>query len=274
MKSMIYHEWALGTSAFVILFALCFLGWYFGSTPIFRRLDHETLSHTIDMRITQVYFEQYDEHGELLNRVITPELTHIPSENTFFLTTPDIHFRHDDSSALWHLQAKEAQTQHGTDKITFKKEVVLEQPQTKTSPGTTLHTSILTYDMKQHKLSTQEGVIFNQGKTHLESNSVNAILDEKHHPQYAIARAAPLKRVHFSTQPSPQDPLMHAYSNTMEYLPLQHLIVLTGEAKLSQGKRLFSAPLIRYNTLKHQVISLPEKESRTHIIFYPDKKHA
>ena len=259
------RDLTLGLSALVLLLGLCVLGWYFGSTPLHRRLDAQSLLHTIDMKMTKVHLEQYDEKGVLAKRLVSNEITHIPQDNTFFLTAPNLDFQSNDSPDLWHLTAKQAKTHHGTESILFKQDVILNQP------GTTLKTQTLHYQPKQNQATTEEGVTFDQGLTHFIADKTRTVVDKNNHPTYAIATTPAPKRVHFWT--TRDDKLFHAYANQIEYFPEQQLITLTGNAEVQQDKHHFTAPIIRYNLAKHQVITESNQDTRTRILFYPDKKN-
>lgn len=263
----------VGLGLLMLLAGLSFLGWHLGSTPIHPRLDTQALLHSIDMKMTGVELHQYNEQGNLEKHLLARQVTHMPHEDTYFITAPNLSVQRDKSDAPWNLQATEAQTYHGTEHITFKKNVVLHQPQTQTTEASTLKTETLVYRSKTQEITTENGVNFEQGNRRLEANSIKTILDSKQRPKYAIANATPLNRVHFSAPGTTSGaPMIHAYANTLEYLPEQHLLLLKGHADLAQGKRTFSAPVIQYDLLKHHVISRPVNHGKTHIVFYPDKK--
>ena len=64
---------------------------------------------------------------------------------------------------------------------------------------------------------------------------------------------------------------MHAYADTIKMYPLKNLIYLIGNAKVTQGKDVYQAPQIEYNTLLKHVVSKASKQGRTTIILHPKK---
>lgn len=268
------HDLLLGGITLVLLLGLCIFGWYFGSTPTQTRLDAQALKRTADMKITDAQLEQYDEKGQLFKQLISTQIVHIPQDNTFLLTNPDVQV-HDETSSptLWHLTAREAQTWHGMESILFQKDVMIQQPEMPSQNAVNLKTERLTYLTKQHQATTQSGLVFDQGLTHIVADETHTRLDKDNQPTYAIAKATPPKRVHFWTQSTPAASPFHAYATQIEYFPKKHIVVLNGDAEIHQDKHRFTAPLIRYDVLRHHVLTSPKPGNKTRILFYPDKKH-
>lgn len=114
-------------------------------------------------------------------------------------------------------------------------------------------------------------VEFTQGSTHLRAFKALTYSDEKNQLTLAIAKGSPDKQAHYWTQTAPNKPAFHAYADSIRYYPLKHLIELIGNARVEQGPNSLSGAKIQYDTLKQQVVSQSNGQTRTTLIFYPEK---
>lgn len=143
-----------------------------------------------------------------------------------------------------------------------------------TDKGQMIHVDADTADLNQleHKGVYIGHVQFNQGTTNLRAEKAMTQGDDKNQLLLAIAEGSVTEQAHFWTQTALDKPPLHAWANTIRYHAKTHIIDLVGKAKIIQGENSFSAPHIRYNTEKQQIISKSDGANRSTIIFYPEKK--
>lgn len=136
------------------------------------------------------------------------------------------------------------------------------------------HISADTADLNQqtHRGEYEGDVQFDQGTSHLRSNKVITLGNEKNELIFATAFGSKAELAHFWEQTALDKPPLHAYAEEIRYYPLKHLIELIGHARVVQGEDSFAAPSIRYDTLKQQVITQAKNNERTEIIIHPGKR--
>ena len=127
-------------------------------------------------------------------------------------------------------------------------------------------------NQQTHSSHYHGDVRFSQGTTQLQAAKVNTLGDEKNKITFAVAFGNQTAQAHYAEQIAENKPLLHAYADEIRYYPLTHIIELIGHAKVMQGDDSFSAPMIRYDTIKQHVISTNKGLERTVIILHPDKK--
>lgn len=116
-------------------------------------------------------------------------------------------------------------------------------------------------------------VKLDQGTTHLRAIKAITEGDEKNKLKLAVAQGDEKNQAHYWVQTAIDKPLVHAYADIIRYYPNDHLIELIGNARVIQGEDSFSAPKIRYDTLKHHVSTQAEGKMRTTIIIHPGNHH-
>ena len=139
-----------------------------------------------------------------------------------------------------------------------------------------LHVQAGAADINQHTLRGTyiNDVQLTQGSTHLHASEASTTTDSEHQLILAIIKGSDKKQAHYWTKPDVNKPIVHAYADVIKYYPKQHLIELTGHARVIQGKNSFSAPTIRYDTINQHVMSNGVAgHERTRLIFYPEGKH-
>lgn len=129
------------------------------------------------------------------------------------------------------------------------------------------------FDAKNHQGIYHGHVTFIQGSSHLEADDALTTFDEHNQIAYAKASASNGRSAHFWTSINPKDPDFHASAKQIEFFPKKHLIVLTGEAQITQGKNKMSSPVIEYNIITHHMVTRMMGNARTRLYIYPDKKH-
>ena len=134
----------------------------------------------------------------------------------------------------------------------------------------------LTADTADINQETRQGIFvhhveLDQGSTHLRAEHATAEVNLKNQLIKAIAKGDLKEQAHFWTLTDANKPPLHAYANTISYFPDQHLIVLTGKARVEQGTDSFVAPSITYDTLHQPVISKADNTGQTIIMIHPEK---
>jgi len=130
-------------------------------------------------------------------------------------------------------------------------------------------------NQETHQGKYQHHVEFDQGTTHLRAALAMTEINQKNQLIKAIAKGNKEAQAHFWTLIDEKKPPLHAYANKILYFPEKHLIQLIGNAKVEQGKDVFSAPTIHYDTLHKHVISESQgqNQGQTLIIFHPETHH-
>lgn len=116
-------------------------------------------------------------------------------------------------------------------------------------------------------------VTLDQGSTHVRAAYASTTGNMQNQLILAVARGNASKQAHVWTQPTPDKPVLHAYADTIRYLPLRHRIELIGHARLTQGTHVFAAPHIEYDTVLQHVTTQKNDHERTTIII-PTPSHA
>ncbi|KTC65727.1 Uncharacterized protein YrbK clustered with lipopolysaccharide transporters (plasmid) [Legionella adelaidensis] len=173
---------------FIALIALACSGWYFASSPIQITLDNQTLANTIDSTATHLTVKQFNAEGKLASLLQTPQMDHIPNENTHLLAAPFIKINQINKPA-WEVQSKQAISKEGGQLITFEKDVIIHQKSAEQTAESTLKTELLFYQPKTKLAWTHAKVFFEQMGNIVESKGMKAYLEEKHIQLLSEARA-------------------------------------------------------------------------------------
>lgn len=163
---------------FCLLIVLAGSGWYFASSSSVKKLDDKTLSQSADTVITNLTVRRFDEQGKLINYLKTPQLQHIPAENTNLLKTPDIMVVQPGQPA-WQIRSDHARAIHGGETIIFIKNVVIHQNKGEHSQESTMKTEELTYFPKEKLATTELAVSFEQPGSIVHSQGMKAYLADK-----------------------------------------------------------------------------------------------
>jgi len=112
-------------------------------------------------------------------------------------------------------------------------------------------------------------VAIDQGSTHLRADHAETKTNCKNQLIFAIAKGNKTERAHVWTLSEKNKPPVHAYADVIRYYPIEHRVELTGHAEVTQGNNAFKAPYIWYDTLTQHVVTKPDGNERTIIIFTP-----
>lgn len=115
-------------------------------------------------------------------------------------------------------------------------------------------------------------VEFTQGSSSIRANEAMTYIDDKNRLSMAVAKGAPGKPAHFSTKTDVKKPPFHAYADVIKYYPKRHLVVLIGQAQVSQGDNSMTAEKITYDTINHHVKTFGKPGKRIRIVLHPEEK--
>lgn len=114
----------------------------------------------------------------------------------------------------------------------------------------------------------QGQVQVDQGTSHLTADKAYTFMDQQNDLTKARALGTNKQLAHFWTLLEQGKDILHAHANEIIYLPKQNKIILIGHAKVQQGKDIFTAPKIEYDTLHQHVISSADQSNRTRIVIH------
>lgn len=129
-----------------------------------------------------------------------------------------------------------------------------------------------TLDQQDHYGEYIGHVEFQQGSTRLKAAKAITKGDEHNKLIEAIALGDKKEQAHYWMQPDINQPILHAYADTIRYYPSKHIVELVGNARIIQGENSFSSDKIIYDLLKKHLVSKGSKQKKTTIIFHPSKK--
>ena len=162
--------WLIASLAAFAYFCISFL-----KTEMTYTLTPQALATSIDTVINELTVYQFDDTGKLTHSLYTPELKHIPENDTHQLKSPQIKLIQA-NQADWQIDANHAQAIHGGSEITFFGNVIVHQDE----KGNTLHTEELTYYMHKKLATSNTNVLFKQPGSTVQSKGMRAYLDKKY----------------------------------------------------------------------------------------------
>lgn len=173
---------------FFILMALGGVGLYVSSSLTIKPLGEVNLSQSTDAFILHLEVQRFDENGHLVHHLETPEMQHIPAENTYFLKTPHIQIIQPGEPA-WDIRSNQATAIHGGEHITFKDQVILHQNTGGHTQESTIKTEQLTYFQQEKLAISDQAVQFIQPGIIINSIGIRASLTNKRIQLLSKARA-------------------------------------------------------------------------------------
>lgn len=173
---------------FCALVALACSGLYFASSTPVARLDDKILSLSADTIITNLTVRRFDTAGKIVNYLQTPEVQHIPNNNTHFFKSPHMKLSQADQPA-WEISAKQAKAINGGEQITFIHDVIIHQDKSDRTQESTMKTEELSYFPKEKLASTELAVSFEQPGRIVHSEGMRAYLAKKRIQLLSQARA-------------------------------------------------------------------------------------
>lgn len=166
------------TWLFFSLIILACSGWYYSHSSAFTRLDRETLANSVAITVSDLKVRQFDAEGKLINLLTSPTMQHIQNGNVYLFAKPHI-LVHQDEQPPWDIRSHHAKSFEGGKRITFTGNVIVHQKQGSKTQASTMKTEEVTYFPKEKKASTDLLVTYEQPGNIIQSQGMNAYLDEK-----------------------------------------------------------------------------------------------
>lgn len=163
---------------FIALILIACSSWYFANKQQVPKLDNRSLSLIPDAIVSTVVVRQFGNDGKLINAFQAKELRHIPRDNIHYCTSPYILVSQGEQPA-WEIRAEQATALNGGEKITLQNKVKITQGAGPHNLSSTLMTESLDYYPKTKFATTLNPVTFAQPGTIVQSQGMNAYLDEK-----------------------------------------------------------------------------------------------
>lgn len=160
--------------AFCLLLALAGFGWYFASLPEANKLDEESLAKTPDAIFLKIKVREFDEKGELVHILESPEMQHIPEQDKNLFSSPHLIIKQD---SFWDIRAASAIAFNKADEIQLIKDVIIHQD--KKEQSATFKTQRLSYFPKLKFAMTKEPLRFEQEGKVVEAVGMKAYLNDK-----------------------------------------------------------------------------------------------
>lgn len=164
-------------SIFLSLILLAGFGWYFAASS--NAIKFAPIpENAVDSRIFNLSVKRFDEQGVMIQELKTPKLEHIPYQDTHILTTPDILASQKDKG-YWLVRSKKATSIHGGEQIDLSEDVVAKHfNQERQLVGSFLSNS-LRWLPKQHQLTSDDDVTYEQAGSIIQSKGMIAWLDSQ-----------------------------------------------------------------------------------------------
>lgn len=129
------------------------------------------------------------------------------------------------------------------------------------------------WDNQQQQATYQGDVEVHQGELVIKSANLKIVRTSTGELKQAIA-TTPKGLAYMRDLPDPIDPEVEAWGETIDYLPAKDLVILTGNARLTQGNDSFTGHKLTYNLIS-QAIQGEQKDasdSRVEVILTPAKQ--
>ena len=164
---------------FFTLIILACSGWYYSRSAInLLRLDHETLTNSVDTIISDVTVRQFNQQGTLANIFSSPIMHHVQKDNVYLFKRPHI-IVHQKDQPPWDISSHKAKSFEGGNRVTFIGNVIVHQNNGSKTQESILKTEEVTYFPKEKKASSEVLVTYKQSGNIIQSTGMNAYLDER-----------------------------------------------------------------------------------------------
>ena len=164
--------------AFIILICLGCVGWYIAKPQQLLLLDSKTLLNTPDAIINNLTVTKFNADGSIATRLITPQMKHIPNNNTSLLDKPNI-ISYQENQAPWKISALNGKAINGSEKVTLTNDVFIHQPASPHNKETNFHTEKLYYYPQRQYADTDIAITLTQPGTVIKAIGMQAYLEEK-----------------------------------------------------------------------------------------------
>lgn len=214
----------------LLLFAIT--GWYFSelNNESDQKKDHEQAFSLKDLTV-----KQFDEKGQVVNQLLSPHALHFQGTHQEIINLPKI-------------MVITANALHSTNKEKLY-----------------LQADKLIYLSDNRQAQYLGHVLLNQGQNHLTASKALTTNNTKQELVKAIAKGTSHARVHFWRLSEKKEAPIHAYADTITYLPDVQQIQLEGHASIKQGENVYQSSNILYDIKREEVVSIKRHQKRTHI---------
>lgn len=113
-------------------------------------------------------------------------------------------------------------------------------------------------------------VTVDQGTTHLRAEQLTTYSNANRQIYKAVAVG---KLARYWTLPDGHKHNLHANADTITYYPIKGIVILVGQAEITQGQDSFKGAHIVYNVNQQEIVSQPIGHSRTEIVLHPKSSH-
>ncbi len=129
------------------------------------------------------------------------------------------------------------------------------------------------WDNQQQQATYQGNVEVHQGELVIKSASLKIVRSSTGELKQAIA-STPKGQAYMRDLPDPIEPEVEAWGETIDYLPAQNLVILTGKARLIQGTDSFTGHKLTYNLISQDIQGEQKNssDSRVEVILTPAKQ--
>ncbi len=162
---------------FLLLLVMGFSGWYYVQQNT-RTANSNQNKTQPDFYVYGMTSSQFDKNGKLINKIVSPELTHYPEKNTFILLAPRIFVQRDEQQQPWNIAADHGKAENGSQTITLWNNVHLQQIAGKSNNQTTITTNKLVYFPNKKFAETDQAIKIVQPGMEINSIGMQAYLDQ------------------------------------------------------------------------------------------------
>ncbi|MFN3235015.1 MAG: LPS export ABC transporter periplasmic protein LptC [Gammaproteobacteria bacterium] len=158
----------------VLVLLTCWILWFTGKTA---PTHNKQSPYATDAFMSQVEIKQFSTTGQVKYHMTTPQLNHIPHQNSTHMQTP--HFAiYDANGTAWLITADDGQATNGNDVIHLKGHVRIHHDATKNDKETTLLTTEATYFPEKHFAQTDKNIKMLQPGTILKAKGMTADMNK------------------------------------------------------------------------------------------------
>ena len=141
-----------------------------------KSLDAQALANSVDYKLYNVDYRQFDDRGSLIQKLESPLISHIPDKNTHWVQKPHLILIKPNQDP-WDIYAEEAQGLAAGKEIKLKRQVRIEQINHLKHLKTQINTEELTYYPSEKIAKTSRWVSIKQGSNRLKTQGLIADLN-------------------------------------------------------------------------------------------------
>lgn len=161
---------------FLVLLGAGFMGWYYAGPAKPVNLSEQELTTRPDAIIDRIQLIKYDKSGKPIQQLSAKRLVHVPEGDTSYFTSP-IAIVQQEQQAPWHISAKHARADKGSEVLTLTDDVRLQQQHGQKL--TTINTQLLRYYPEKRLAKTDQTITLQQPGVNIRSQGMTAYLDQE-----------------------------------------------------------------------------------------------